>query len=141
MAISEHPPIGTIIICDFSAGFKQPEMVKRRPVVVISPKIASRAGLCTIVALSTTTPVPKIPYHCQLQIDPPLPDPWGSHSMWVKGDMVYAVAFHRLDLIRLGKDDRGKRIYRFHCLNHDQLREVRECLLRSIGLSVLTKHL
>jgi len=31
MAIAAHPKIGTILHCDFNAGFKEPEMVKRRP--------------------------------------------------------------------------------------------------------------
>src|SRR3546814_14006270 len=42
MPIREHPVTGTILTCDFNVGFTQPEMIKRRPVVVISPKIANR---------------------------------------------------------------------------------------------------
>ncbi|MGA2486058.1 MAG: type II toxin-antitoxin system PemK/MazF family toxin [Roseiarcus sp.] len=141
MPITEHPPLGTILICDFSAGFKVPEMVKRRPVVVISPKIAARAKLCTVVALSTTDPVPRMPYHSQLRIWPLLPEPWDKEFMWVKADMVYSVAFHRLDLLRKGKRPDGTRNYIIRCLTEDQIREVRQCLLRSIGLSGLTKHL
>ncbi|MEQ9178418.1 MAG: type II toxin-antitoxin system PemK/MazF family toxin, partial [Nitratireductor sp.] len=34
-------------MCDFNTGFRVPEMVKRRPVVVISPKIKARPRLCT----------------------------------------------------------------------------------------------
>lgn len=98
MAISDHPAIGSILLCDFNTGFKAPEMVKRRPVVVISPKIRSRAGLCTVVALSTKDPQPVMSYHCRLKIEPILPEPWNSESMWIKGDMVYAAGFHRLDL-------------------------------------------
>ena len=64
MAIREHPPTGSILMCDFNAGFREPEMVKRRPVVVISPKIRARPGLCTVVALSTTVPAPVMDYHC-----------------------------------------------------------------------------
>src|SRR3546814_2449978 len=45
-SIGEHPPTGTILTCNFDAGFKEPEMVKRRPVIVVSPKISIRAGLC-----------------------------------------------------------------------------------------------
>jgi uncharacterized protein YifN (PemK superfamily) len=78
MPIKEHPPLGTILICDFDAGFKVPEMVKRRPVVVISPKIESRFGLCTVVALSATEPDPVESYHCTIEIKPALPRPWNS---------------------------------------------------------------
>jgi uncharacterized protein YifN (PemK superfamily) len=141
MAIKEHPGIGTILICDFDQGFKEPEMVKRRPVIVISPKISVRAGLCTVVALSTTEPSPEMPYHCQITLDPPLPHPWGDMARWVKGDMVAAVGFHRLDLPRFGKDGSGKRIYRFAAVSDEDLRQVRQCVLSALGLAQLTKHL
>ena len=141
MAINEHPALGTILICDFDSSFKEPEMVKPRPVVVISPKITARPNLCTIVALSTTAPNFKMPYHCQLEIAPPLPQPWTSDKIWVKGDMIYSVGFHRLDLIRLGKDVNGKRIYRFEVLTDEQLKEIKACVLKGLGMATLTKHL
>lgn len=71
-------------------------MVKRRPVIVLSPKISARPGLCTVVALSTSPPKPIMAYHCQVDFDPPLPDRMASKGVWVKGDMVAAVGFHRL---------------------------------------------
>ena len=126
MPIKEHPPAGTILICNFDSDFKSPEMVKVRPVVVISPKISGRPGLCTIVALSTTPPNPKMPFHDQISIVPRLPYPWDAESVWVKGDMIYAIGFHRLDLIRVGKDRNGKRIYHFATLTNDQLIIVRK---------------
>lgn len=140
MAIKEHPLLGTILMCDFT-GFKEPEMVKRRPVAVISPKIGSRPGLCTVVSLSGTDPFPIMPYHCQIDIEPEMPPPWNSKGVWVKGDMIYAVAFHRLDLIREGKDFRGKRLYRYQPLSDGQIKKIRECVLRGLGLTSLTKHL
>ncbi|HYF85489.1 type II toxin-antitoxin system PemK/MazF family toxin [Azospirillum sp.] len=141
MPIREHPPIGTVLLCDFDQGFREPEMVKRRPVIVISPKISVRAGLCTVVALSTTEPAPNMAYHCQITLDPPLPDPWGDKARWVKGDMVCAVGFHRLDFPRLGKDQGGKRLYRYDPISAADLRRVRHCVLCSLGLAGLTKHL
>jgi mRNA interferase MazF len=141
MPIAEHPALGTILTCDFDSGFKVPEMVKRRTVVVISPKIKTRYGLCTVVGFSTTAPDPVEIYHAQIKIVPKLPPPWDSDDIWIKGDMVYAVGFHRLDLIRLGKDRQGNRIYRMNTLDENQIKIVRTCVLRAIGLSVLTKHL
>ena len=141
MAIREHPHTGAVMICDFNAGFREPEMVKRRPVVVISPKIAARPGLCTVVALSTTAPNPKLPFHAQIDLRPELPAPWQSDGVWVKGDMVYAVGFHRLDFIRLGKDLNGKRRYLYQPLSVENLKEIRACVLKGIGLTILTKHL
>lgn len=98
MPIKEHPFVGSILLCDFNSGFREPEMVKRRPVVVLSPKIAARPGLCTVVALSETEPHPRLPYHCQIDIRPKLPDGFNSDGVWVKGDMIYAVGFTVLTL-------------------------------------------
>jgi uncharacterized protein YifN (PemK superfamily) len=141
MPIREHPTTGTLLLCDFSEGFRVPEMVKRRPCVVLSPKIGARPGLCTVVALSTDKPDPVMAYHCQIDIRPELPPPWQSNGVWVKGDMVNAVGFHRLDLFRLGKAEDGKRIYRFDTLSAEQLKQIRGCVLKAIGLTTLTKHL
>lgn len=141
MAIREHPTPGSIVFCDFTGGFSVPEMVKRRPVVVLSPKIADRHKLCTVVALSTTAPDPVMPYHRQIDLSPELPGPWGSKGVWVKGDMVNAVGFHRLDLVRLGKGRDGKRRYLYEPQDEKNLRIVRQCVLRALGMSVLTKHL
>lgn len=141
MPIREHPDMGTVVMCDFDAGFVSPEMVGRRPAVVISPKIRSRPNLCTIVALSTTPPNPVQQYHCQINIRPQLPAPWKSDGVWVKGDMVNAVGFHRLDLIRLGKDRTGKRIYLYGPLSDENIKKIRQCVLRAFGMAVLTKHL
>ncbi|WP_281349387.1 type II toxin-antitoxin system PemK/MazF family toxin [Nitratireductor arenosus] len=128
-------------MCDFNTGFRVPEMVKRRPVVVISPKIKARPRLCTVVALSTEKPDPIMAYHCRIDLQPALPKPWQSKGVWVKGDMVNAVAFHRLDLIRLGKDSTGRRKYLLEPLNTEIIKQIRQCALRAIGLSTLTKYL
>jgi mRNA interferase MazF len=116
-------------------------MVKRRPVVVVSPKIASRPGLCTVVALSTTAPDPVMSYHAQIDIRPKLPEPFQSDGIWVKGDMVNAVGFHRLDFIRLGKDKNGKRKYLYDPLSDEIIKKIRECMMHALGLAQLTKHL
>ncbi|MGR4865523.1 type II toxin-antitoxin system PemK/MazF family toxin [Caulobacter sp. LARHSG274] len=141
MAIKEHPPIGSLLMCDFGSGFREPEMVKRRPVVVVSPKIAARPGLCTVVALSTTPPAPPMAYHCQIDIRPELPDWMQSDGVWVKGDMISSVGFHRLDFIRTGKAVDGRRQYYYSRISAQHLGKVRACILNGIGLSHLTKHL
>jgi mRNA interferase MazF len=141
MAISDHPAPGTIVVCNFNGTFKEPEMVKPRCVVVLSPRIRARAKLCTVVCLSTTAPNHEMPYHCRLDIRPKLPAPWRSDGIWLKGDMIYSVGFHRLDLIRLGKDQAGKRIYRMNTITPEQMKEVKCCVLRGLGMSILTKHL
>ncbi|MBM3547893.1 MAG: type II toxin-antitoxin system PemK/MazF family toxin [Alphaproteobacteria bacterium] len=139
MPIDFHPKIGSILLCDFNSGFKEPEMVKRRPVLVISPAISTRPKLCTVVSISTETPHKVLPFHHLLQVT--LPDHWHLGPNWIKGDMIYAVGFHRLDLIRKGKDEFGKRVYYMDTVSDDQLKEIRKCVLSSMGLSALTKHL
>lgn len=139
MPIKEHPTKGAIILCDYNKGFLEPEMVKRRPVIVLSPKIHGRYGLCTVVALSTTPPAPVMSYHAQIDIDPPLPEGLQSTGLWVKGDMVNTVGFHRLDLIRKGRIG-GQRMYYLAPLNSEQLKVVLKCVLHGMGLASLTKH-
>jgi mRNA interferase MazF len=141
MPIRDHPPPGTILICDFDGTFQPPEMVKPRCVIVLSPRIRARAQLCTVVCLSTTPPHQEQQYHCRLDIRPPLPPPWQSDGVWVKGDMIYSVGFHRLNLIRLGKRRDGSRIYRTDLLSEHQMKAVKSCILNGLGLSTLTKHL
>ncbi len=116
-------------------------MVKHRLVVVMSPRIRDRPGLCTVVSLSTTPPVPCMPYHCMIDIRPRLPPPFKSDDVWVKGDMIYAVGFHRLNLVRIGKDETGKREYYRHALGANDITRIRRCILNSMGLANLTKHL
>jgi mRNA interferase MazF len=141
MPINDHPAPGTILVCNFNGTFKEPEMVKPRCVIVLSPRIRARAKLCTVVCLSNTAPDHEQQYHCQIDIEPALPVPWSSKGIWVKGDMIYSIGFHRLDLIRLGKDRGGKRIYRMEPISAEQMKLVKCCVLRGLGLSTLTKHL
>lgn len=141
MPIHEHPEKGSILLCDFTNGFKNPEMDKLRPVIVLSPKIKARPHLCTVVSLSTTAPDKEMPYHAQIDINPPLPKKYDSKGLWIKGDMVNAVGFHRLDFIRIGKDLTGKRIYYYKTISEEQLKLVKACVLRGMGLQNLTKHL
>ncbi|MGZ9034665.1 MAG: type II toxin-antitoxin system PemK/MazF family toxin [Rhodospirillales bacterium] len=133
MPIDFHPHPGQVLICDYNTGFIIPEMVKRRPVVVISPRLRRRNNLCTVVPLSTTPPDPVERYHLEVSLHPPLPVPWQSEVMWVKADMVATVAFKRLELIRGPKEFQGKRKYVTVRLDDEHLRRTRTCVLRAIG--------
>lgn len=131
-----------MVTVDYSmGGFKEPEMVKRRLAVVVSPKISARPHLCTVVPLSLTAPDPAMPYHKLIRVPFDLPKEWGDHDRWIKGDMVNAVGFHRVDLLRLGKNAEGKRVYQMAALPDDVMKIVRRCVLHGLGLSALTKHL
>ena len=57
------------------------------------------------------------------------------NSFWVKGDMVNTLGWHRLDLLRLKKDSEGKRVYQNETVSAQDLKRIRQCVLRSIGLT------
>lgn len=116
-------------------------MVKKRLGIVLSPKIAARPQLCTVVPLSLTQPAKIMPYHKLIAMPFQLPAFWGQQNRWVKGDMVNAVGFHRVDLLRLGKGADGKRTYQMLPVPDQLMAEVRRCVLHGMGLSKLTKHL
>jgi uncharacterized protein YifN (PemK superfamily) len=140
MSIPYHPEQGTILICDFK-GFVEPEMVKRRPVIVISPRLRQRGKLCAIVPLSTSTPSQIMPYHYKLHTDPELPEPYNEKYHWVKADMIYTVSFDRLSLPFIGKDLSGKRIYDVRVIDKSDLIKIQHCILHGIGLTALTEYL
>ena len=140
MALKYHPDIGTIVICDFS-GSKFPEMDKKRPAIVISPRFRDRGNLCSVVPLSTTAPKPVKDYHFKLHMETPLPDPYGAFMCWVKADMIYTVSFERLSLPFEKKSDTGQRIYDCRKISDAELIQIRRCILHGIGLSSLTEHL
>src|SRR5688572_16212373 len=104
MPISFPVAPGSILFCDYTTGFRAPEMVKRRPVVVISPRLPHREQLCTVVPLSTTPPSRVVDYQCGLTLASPLPAPFGVVRCWAKADMLATVALNRLDLFRTARD-------------------------------------
>lgn len=138
MPLKFHPEPGTILICDYNSGFVAPEMTKRRPVVVISPRLKRRPGLCTVVPFSTTPPDFEALYHCEIRFERLLPPPFDAESMWVKADMLATVGFHRLNLLRTGRDFEGKRRYITVKLNQEDMEKIYSCVLHAVGLPHLT---
>jgi mRNA interferase MazF len=124
MAINFHPKSGTILVCNFD-GYVVPEIIKVRPVVVISPNHMKRAGLYTVVPLSTTEPTPKEKYHVEL-INPITAD--GS-AVWAKCDMVAVVRNERLDRFKISRGT-----YKVFHLTNVQVDEIRKCVAISIGI-------
>ena len=140
MALHFHPEPGLVLLCDYSE-FRVPEMVKERLVVIISPRLRRREGLCTVVPLSQTAPEPPQDYHCQLRLERPLPGRWAAESYWVKADMLATVGFHRLTLLGIGRDHEGKRRYITPKIPPAELRVIRQRVLCALDLESLTKHL
>lgn len=129
---------GTLLLCDYNTGFRAPEMVKRRPVVVVSPRLPRRDWLCTVVPLSTTPPEAEVPYVCQIALLEALPDPFTAMTVWAKADMMATVSFDRLDLFRTARDASGKRSYLKPALSAEDLQRVRACILHAVGWHDLT---
>lgn len=133
MTVTIHPQPGTIVRVDLNEGFRPPEMCKRRPAIVLSPPIPGRSLMCTIVPLSTTVPIPVLPHHMELTLDPVLPHPYSEPRMWLKGDIVLTVAFHRLRLL-FSRWDHGQRVYDERVVDAETLERVRVCVRAGLGL-------
>jgi uncharacterized protein YifN (PemK superfamily) len=126
---------GTIIICDYDRGFRKPEMVKKRPAVVISPRLAHRDNLCTVVPLSQMEPPKSLLYQCRIELERPLPPPFAASVFWAKADMLATVGFYRLDLIRTERDRAsGRRRYLQPKVSAVDLRKIYRCVLYALGL-------
>lgn len=135
MSLLHHPKIGDVLVCDFPQCFAEPEMIKARPVVVISRQLPGRPTLCTVVPLSTTPPVPVQPYHCEVAT-PGIPPPFNSATSWAKADMVYTFSLDRLSRFRLhGRDADNKRMYVTGRVSLDDLAKIKECVRRALSLN------
>ena len=137
MAIQYSVSPGTIVICDYSTGFHVPEMVKRRPAVVISSRLPRRDGLCTVVPMSESAPDHPQLYQCRLELTDDIPGFEGLVK-WAKADMLATVGYGRLDLPRTARDKaNGLRRYLQLKLRPEQLDQVRTCVLHTLGMGNL----
>ena len=69
----------------------------------------------------------------QVGFDPPLPAPYNSPVMWLKGDVVLTVAFHRLRFMFSGWDA-GERSYDIRVIDIETFQRVRDCVRSGLGL-------
>ena len=141
MGLEYHPAQGAILKVRFDDAFEEPEMVKTRLCVVLSKAMKGRGKLVTVVPLSLSEPETVRDWHTQLDIPFRLPKSWGDKTRWVKGDMLYAAGFHRCDLLRLGKDEGGKRIYQTEALPAEDLARIQLCVLHGLSMGGLTGRL
>jgi uncharacterized protein YifN (PemK superfamily) len=97
MPLSFVPGPGSIVICDFT-GYVQPEMVKKRRVVVLSPLRqfgSSHDVTVVVVPLSELEPKPLLPWHHAIASGRYA----GVNRCWAKGDLVAHVSLVRLDRV------------------------------------------
>lgn len=134
MPIAFSPNPGDVLICDYRTGFRKPEMVKLRPVVVISPRLRQRDGLCTVVPLSTTAPWRPVDYQCPVTLPFVPPHPFTATEVWAKADMLATVGFGRLDQFRTPRPRKGQRTYLKMRISTDDLERIRACVRVALGL-------
>ena len=130
--IKFHPRKGTILCCDFSKGFQPPEMVKVRPVVVVTPQLPGRSGLCTVVPLSSVEPIPMQAYHHKMSPES-LTVRLNQTECWAKCDMLYTVGLERLDRIR-ENDAIGRRVYVTGKATIEDMKAIETAVLNGLGL-------
>ncbi|RZT05367.1 Uncharacterized protein YifN, PemK superfamily [Duganella sp. CF402] len=133
MKIPFYPEQGTVLVCDFK-GFIESEMVKRRPVIVVSPKRKHGPRLVTVIPTSTTAPRPAEKFHFKITFDPPLPDPYSDAEFWIKCDMIYQVSLDRLTLPRIGRDENKRRMYDQRVVSSATLHQIQNGIAMALGL-------
>lgn len=110
-------------------------MVKRRPAIVISPRLPYRDRLCTVIPLSSSPGARELDYIVRLEMARPLPEPFDYAVVWAKCDMMATVSFERLDLFRTSRDHTGKRQYLQVKLPVADLQRVRRGVLSALGIT------
>lgn len=118
---------GDIVLCDFD-GFKPPEMVKRRSVVILTPH-ARTDGLVTVVPLSANRPNYIRPWHWEV---PAGVFPANHGPIWVKCDMLQTVATRRLS-----RDGRGRFAFLPLRLDAADLRAVMMAVLSALPCDMI----
>lgn len=123
------PAAGTMLKCDFTRGFVRPEMIKIRPVVVISERERNRD---TVIVVGCSGNQPRD----TRTIAVPLPVasyPFLVKDNWAKCDMVYAVS--RARLASLDDKNTGQFLNsKDSTINPADLAAIREGVKQAIGL-------
>ncbi|WP_370642458.1 type II toxin-antitoxin system PemK/MazF family toxin [Afifella sp. H1R] len=132
MAINFHPHAGTVLICDFR-GYEEPEICKKRPVVVITPRLPYRSGLATVVPISLTAPKHDQPYVVRLSKNYH-PEECDELPCWAKCDLVASVRMQRLDRFKT-----GRRKWETPRMSGEDLQAVRLGVVHGLGLGGLLK--
>jgi uncharacterized protein YifN (PemK superfamily) len=133
MALAYQPSVQSVLMCDFK-GMVEPEMVKIRPVVVISRNRHNRK-LVTIVPISSTAPLSLKECHYEL---PDNPMPGNAHvRSWAKCDMVTTVSIARLDRVKV-RTAQGRN-YIVPVLSDADFERIRQAVLHGIGMGHLAQ--
>lgn len=124
--MQHQPKVGTIINCNFE-GYISPEMLKRRPVVVLR-KNKLNSQLVTVVPISTTAPRKATNLHIEIE------GPIDGKQAWIKCDMIYTVCLSRLSRLKQ-KDENGHYQWVNKSLDANLLEEVKKSIANYLGLN------
>lgn len=123
--LTYQPKPNTIIMCNFE-GFISPEMVKNRPVIVLT-KSKDNPKLVTIVPISTTEPHEITDLHVEIV------GPIDGKKAWVKCDMVTTVCLERLDRLKV-MGAGGRYTWGTKSLDVDTFQQVKKSVANYLGL-------
>ena len=112
-------------MCNFF-GYVAPEIIKARPIVILSPQHIERHKLYTVIPLSTTAPDPVEKYHHKLAKDP---IPNSNVEVWAKCDMISTVSVDRLDRFKVGRG-----AYKTSAISAEDLDAIRVCIRYALGI-------
>lgn len=130
-SISFVPSGGEMLLCDFSTGFRPPEIVKVRPVVVVSKRGHNRQT-CIVVPASTVSPRSHQAFAVPLNA---AKYPFLDRSTWAKCTMPMTVSVHRLFSFR--DSSTGRNIdSRRATIASDDLEQIRCMAARVLGASM-----
>ena len=136
MTLLYHPRIGDVVMCEFPHCLRKPEIVKKRPVIVMTREHKGRPSLCTVVPLSTTEPRPPREYHVKID-EAGLPKSLRSRHHWAKCDMLYTLCLDRLDRVQSGRDrTTGQRIYETGRITIDEIAQIRTAILYALSIRI-----
>jgi len=127
MALNFYPRAGQVLMCDFS-GFQVPEMIKPRPVVVVSPRLPRRSEIVAVVPISLTEPHQLMPYHVRLSKNYH-PDEADDLPCWAIADMLMNLGLYRLNGFKI-----GRRKWATPQMTGDDLAAVRDAVLHGLGM-------
>jgi len=136
MPLRYQPRPGDIFMCAFPECFDVPEMVKTRPVIVVSPQLPGRRDLVCVVPISHSDPVQMCEHHCVVPVRmlPKFMQATGG-DRWAKCDMLYTFSTRRLSPVEHGRRDaRGKRGYEYPKVDRATLDIVRRAVASSLGI-------
>ena len=127
MSLWFQPKPRSVLYCDF-AGFRVPEMTKKRPVVVLRAHKRNRR-LVYVIPLSTSPPQH---YHFHFARSPV--EHAGPTEAWAKCDMMAIVSTDRLSTGRWRHDRRAdKNALNLPMISQDEFEAIRQCVAKAFG--------